>query len=98
MLEILPWAGAVSVGLALLSATSVGVLRRAGTVGPLIEAETRRALWLRVLTLTAWLLAVSLGCWYLSEFLSSVHEWVGYVAGGVTALALAALGIGVALL
>jgi len=82
----------------LISATSVGVLRRSGTVGPLIEAETRRALGLRVLTLTLWLIAVSLGGWYLNEFLSSLHVWVGYLTGGLTALGLAALGIGVALL
>ena len=85
-------------GLAVLSAASVGVLRRSGKVGPLIESETRRALWVRLLTLILWLAAVSIGCWYLSDFLSSLHEWVGYVTAGVTAVALAALGIGVALL
>jgi hypothetical protein len=98
VLEILPWAGGASLGLALVSASSIAVLRRAGTVAPLIEAETRRSLWLRVLTLTAWLLAVSVGCWYLIEFLSSVHEWVGYVIGGLAAVGLAAWGVGVALL
>lgn len=98
MLEILPWAGAASVGLALASALSIGLLRRSGVVGPLIEAETRRSIWLRGATLAAWFLVVSIGCWYLSEFLSSVHVWAGYGVGGVTALALAALGTGVALL
>jgi hypothetical protein len=98
MLEILPFAGGGAAGVALASALSVGVLRRYRVVGPLIEAETRRALWLRVLTLVVWLLAVALGAWYLNVFLASVHVWVGYVAGAVTAAALAALGIGVALL
>jgi len=98
VLEILPWAGGASTGLAVVSALSIGALRRAGVVGPLIEAETRRSIWLRGVTLVVWLLVVSIGGWYLSEFLSSVHVWVGYTVGGLTALALAALGIGVALL
>jgi hypothetical protein len=98
MFEILPWAGGASAGLAVASALSIGTLRRAGVVGPLIEAETRRSIWLRAVTLVVWLLVVAIGCWYLSEFLSSVHVWVGYSVGGLTALALAALGIGVALL
>lgn len=98
MPEILPWAGGASAGLALASALSIGALRRAGVVAPLIEAETRRSVWLRATTLIVWLLVVSIGCWYLSEFLSSVHVWVGYAVAGLTALALAALGVGVALL
>lgn len=98
MLETLAYSAAYAAGLAILSALGVGLLRRVSVVGPLIEAERRRPLWLRVPTLVVWLTAVLFGAWYLNVFLASVHEWVGYGVGALAGLALAALGIGVALL
>lgn len=98
MLETLTHSAATAAGLALLSTLGVGLLRRASVVGPLIEADRRRPLWLRVPTLVLWLTAILFGAWYLNVFLASVHEWVGYGVGAVAAVALAALGIGVALL
>lgn len=98
MLETLTYAAAAAAALALGSALGVGLLRRAAVVGPLIEADRRRPLWLRVSTLALWLTAILLGAWYLNVFLASVHEWVGYGVGALVAAALAALGIGVALL
>lgn len=98
MLEILAYSAAVAAGLAVASALAVGLLRRASVVGPLIEAETRRSLWLRLPALVLWLAAVLVGAWYLNVFLASIHPWVGYVTGALAAAALVALGIGVALL
>lgn len=98
MLDILVRAAAGAGGLAVVSALAVALLRRASVVGPLIDADRRRAIWLRVPALVLWLTAVLFGAWYLNVFLGGIHEWVGYGVGGLVAAALAALGIGVALL
>lgn len=98
MLEILMWSAIGGSGLAVLATATVALLRDRGLVGPLIEAEKRRSLWLRVLALVAWLTLVAFSAWYLNVFLATIHEWVGYGVGALVAAALAALGIGVALL
>lgn len=98
MLETLAYSAAVAAALAVASAAVVGLLRRASVMGPLLEAEKRRSIWLRLPALLLWLVAVLLGAWYLNVFLASIHPWVGYGVGALAAAALTALGIGVALL
>ena len=92
------WSAIGGAGLAAVSTATVALLRSRGAVGPLIEAEKRHALWLRVLALVAWLTLVAFSAWHLNVFLATIHEWVGYGVGALVAAALAALGIGVALL
>lgn len=98
MIEDLTYALTTALAVTVLSTAVIAVLRRRGWIGPLLDAATRRPMWLRVPALAVWVFGVTWGQIVLTQFLSRSMDWVGTTLGWIAGVALTALGVGVALL
>ena len=98
MIEDLTYALATALAVTALSTATIAILRRRGWIGPLLDAETRRSLWLRSSTLAIWVFGVTWGRLELAPFLSGSMDWLGTTLAWAAGIALTALGVGVALL
>ena len=98
MSEELTYSLAAGLGITLVATPAIAFIRSQGWIGPLLDAETRRPLVLRVLALAIWIFGVTFAAIALTDFLSSQMGWLATALGWASGVALTALGVGVALL
>ena len=98
MIEDLTYAISTALAVSVVSATVIAVVRRRGWIGPLLDAEARRPIWLRTPALVVWIFGMTWGRIALIPALAASMDWVGTTLGWIAWVAFTALGVGVALL
>ncbi|HEX9887257.1 MAG TPA: hypothetical protein VGA70_12255 [Longimicrobiales bacterium] len=98
MLEQILWVVGVGFAVPVVSTPAVALLRRRGWIRPLLDAERRWRLPVRMLGLFLWSTLSAAGALALANVMESSMDWGAQVLGWVAWAGLTALGVGVALL